>query len=99
MVEGCVNSVGVEVSTASAALLAHVAGIGPALAKNSVAYREENGIQSRAQLKKVPKLGPKAFEDVYKRQAVAYAKRWALLRNPAYLDFHGLGGDLSLIHI
>ncbi len=62
VVEGCVNSVGVEVSTASAALLSHVAGIGPALAKNIVAYREENGISSRAQLKKVPKLGPKAFE-------------------------------------
>ena len=62
VVEGCVNSVGVEVSTASPSLLSHVAGIGPALAKNIVAYREENGIASRAQLKKVPKLGPKAFE-------------------------------------
>ncbi len=62
VVEGCVNSVGVEVSTASPALLSHVAGIGPALAKNIVAYREENGIKSRAELKKVPKLGPKAFE-------------------------------------
>jgi len=62
VVEGCVNSVGVEVSTASPSLLSHVAGIGPALAKNIVAYREENGIISRAQLKKVPKLGPKAFE-------------------------------------
>lgn len=62
VVEGCVNSVGVEVSTASPSLLSHVAGIGPMLAKNIVAYREENGIVSRAQLKKVPKLGPKAFE-------------------------------------
>jgi len=62
VVEGCVNSVDVEVSTASPALLSHVAGIGPVLAKNIVAYREENGIASRAQLKKVPKLGPKAFE-------------------------------------
>ena len=62
VVEGCVNSVGVELSTASPSLLSHVAGIGPALAKNIVAYREENGIPSRAQLKKVPKLGPKAFE-------------------------------------
>jgi len=62
VVEQCVNQVGVEVSTASAALLSHVAGIGPALAKNIVAYREENGIASRAALKKVPKLGPKAFE-------------------------------------
>ena len=62
VVEQCVNAVGVEVSTASAELLSHVAGIGPALAKNIVAYREENGISSRAALKKVPKLGPKAFE-------------------------------------
>ena len=62
VVESCVNNVGVELSTASPSLLSHVAGIGPALAKNIVAYREENGIESRAQLKKVPKLGPKAFE-------------------------------------
>ena len=62
VVEQCVNLVGVEVSTASAELLSHVAGIGPTLAKNIVAYREENGISSRAALKKVPKLGPHAFE-------------------------------------
>lgn len=62
VVESCVNAVGVEVSTASAALLSHVAGIGPALSRNIVAYRDENGIATRAQLKKVPKLGPKAFE-------------------------------------
>ncbi|MBQ3279966.1 MAG: RNA-binding transcriptional accessory protein [Clostridia bacterium] len=62
VVEQCVNQVGVEVSTASAELLSHVAGIGPALAKNIVAYREENGIPSRATLKKVPKLGPRAYE-------------------------------------
>ena len=62
VVEQCVNDVGVEVSTASAQLLAQVAGIGPALAENIVAYREENGIRSRAALKKVPKLGPRAFE-------------------------------------
>ncbi len=62
VVERCVNSVGVEASTASASLLSHVAGIGPALAQSIVRYREENGLESRAQLKKVPKLGPKAFE-------------------------------------
>ena len=62
VVEDCVNRVGVEVSTASAQLLSHVAGIGPALAKNIVQYREEHGISSRAELKKVPKLGPRAFE-------------------------------------
>ena len=63
VVEGCVNSVGVDLNTASAPLLSRVAGIGAALAKNIVAYRQENGIfTSRAQLKKVPKLGPKAYE-------------------------------------
>ena len=63
VVEQCVNLVGVEVSTASAELLSHVAGIGPALARNIVAFREENGgIPSRAALKKVSKLGPKAYE-------------------------------------
>ena len=62
VVERCVNSVGVEGSTASASLLSHVAGIGPALAQNIVRYREEKGLAGRAELKKVPKLGPKAFE-------------------------------------
>ena len=62
VVESCVSSVGVDVETASPQLLEHVAGIGPALAQSIVDYREENGITSRAQLKKVPKLGPKAFE-------------------------------------
>ena len=62
VVEGCVNSVGVELSTASAPLLTHVAGIGPQLAKNIVAYREENGFKSRNELKKVAKLGPRAYE-------------------------------------
>ena len=62
VVEQCVNQVGVEVSTASAELLSHVAGIGPALAKKIVGYREESGIPTRQALKKVPQLGPKAFE-------------------------------------
>ena len=62
VVEDVVNRVGVDVNTASASLLGYVSGITPSVAKNIVAYREENGIQSRAQLKKVPKLGPKAFE-------------------------------------
>lgn len=62
VVEACVNAVGVEVATASAALLARVAGIGPVLAKNIVAYREETPILSRPQLRKVRGLGPKAFE-------------------------------------
>lgn len=63
VVEDCVNAVGVDLNTASAPLLARVAGVNATVAKNIVAFREENGaFSSRAQLKKVPKLGPKAFE-------------------------------------
>ena len=63
VVEDCVNSVGVDVNTASWSLLSYVAGIGPALAKNIVAYREAQGhFTSRKQLLAVPKLGKKAFE-------------------------------------
>ncbi|MBQ8684358.1 MAG: RNA-binding transcriptional accessory protein [Clostridia bacterium] len=63
VVESCVNAVGVDLNTASAPLLEQVAGINATVAKNIVAYREDNGMfTSRAELKKVPKLGPKAFE-------------------------------------
>lgn len=63
VVEDCVNAVGVDLNTASAPLLSRVAGITNAVAGNIVKYREENGaFPSRAALKKVPKLGPKAFE-------------------------------------
>ena len=63
VVEDCVNAVGVDVNTASPSLLQHVAGLTAATAKNVVAYREENGpFATRRQLLKVPKLGPKAFE-------------------------------------
>ncbi len=63
VVEECVNAVGVDVNTASAPLLSHIAGISGTVAKNIVKYREENGaFQNRRQLLKVPKLGPKAFE-------------------------------------
>lgn len=63
VVEDCVNSVGVDVNTASVSLLSYVAGINATVAKNIVAYREENGaFATRAQLKKVPRLGQKAFE-------------------------------------
>ncbi len=63
VVEDCVNAVGVDVNTASRSLLEQVSGLNSTTAKNIVAYREENGpFASRAQLKKVPKLGPKAFE-------------------------------------
>jgi uncharacterized protein len=63
VVEDCVNAVGVDLNTASPSLLTRVAGISTTVAGNIVAYREENGaFTSRASLKKVPKLGPKAFE-------------------------------------
>ncbi len=63
VVEDCVNSVGVALNTASVYLLTYVSGLSSAVAKNIVAFRDENGrFQSRAELKKVPKLGPKAFE-------------------------------------
>ena len=63
VVEDCVNKVGVDLNTASAPLLAYISGISATLAKNIVAYREENGrFANRRQLLKVPKLGPKAFE-------------------------------------
>ncbi|MGW0185922.1 Tex family protein [Streptomyces sp. NPDC003362] len=63
VVEDCVNGVGVDVNTASAPLLARVSGISSGLAENIVAHRDENGpFTSRAQLKKVPRLGPKAYE-------------------------------------
>ena len=63
VVEDCVNVVGVDINTASPSLLQRVAGLNATTAKNVVSYREENGpFTSRAQIKKVPKLGPKAFQ-------------------------------------
>ena len=63
VVEDCVNKVGVDLNTASAPLLAYISGISSAISKNIVAYREENGkFSDRRELLKVPKLGPKAFE-------------------------------------
>ena len=63
VVESCVNSVGVDLNTASGPLLGHVAGLSAAVAKNIVAYREENGsFTARSQLLKVPKLGKKTYE-------------------------------------
>ena len=62
-VESCVNAVGVNLNTASIHLLTYISGLGPSLAKNIVDYRTDNGaFTSRAQLKKVPRLGPSAFE-------------------------------------
>jgi len=63
VVASCVNAVGVEVNTASEQLLTYVSGLGPQLARNIVTYRNENGpFGSRRELKKVPRLGPKSFE-------------------------------------
>ena len=63
VVENCVNSVGVDLNTASPSLLSYVSGISNAVAKNILAYREENGkFKTRKELLKVSKLGPKAFE-------------------------------------
>ena len=63
VVEDCVNAVGVDINTASPSLLSYVSGLNGTTAKNIVIYRDENGeFTSRSQLKKVPKLGPKAFE-------------------------------------
>ena len=63
VVEDCVNAVGVDINTASPSLLQRVSGLNATTAKNVVVYREENGaFTSRAQIKKVPKLGPKAFQ-------------------------------------
>ncbi len=63
VVEDCVNQVGADLNTASASLLSHISGLSSAVCKNIVAYREENGsFKSRSELKKVAKLGPKAYE-------------------------------------
>ncbi len=65
VVEDCVNKVGVDLNTASASLLSYISGISKPIAKNIVTYREENGkFTKRSDLKKVPKLGPKAFEQI-----------------------------------
>ncbi|MFR2807105.1 MAG: Tex family protein [Faecalispora jeddahensis] len=63
VVENCVNSVGVDLNTASVSLLTHISGLNETVAKNVVAYRDDNGpFQNRSQLKKVARLGPKAYE-------------------------------------
>jgi uncharacterized protein len=76
VVESCVNAVGVDLNTASKHLLTYISGLGPQLGQNIVDYRSENGaFQSREDLKKVPRLGPKAFE-----QAAGFLK----IRNAKY---------------
>jgi len=74
-VVSCVNTVGVEVNSASKQLLTYVSGLGPTLAQNVVAYRTENGpFKSRSAFKKVPRLGPKAFEQAAGFLRIADAK-------------------------
>lgn len=75
VVESCVNHVGVNLNTASKHLLTYISGLGPQLAKNIVEYRRENGdFNSRTQLKKIPRLGPKAFEQSAGFLRIANAK-------------------------
>ena len=109
VVEDCVNRVGVDLNTASASLLEYISGISKAIAKNIVDYRERNGrFISRAQLLKVPKLGPKAYEqcagflrildgdnplDATSVHPESYAAALKLLERL------GLTMELSLIHI
>ena len=111
VVEDCVNAVGVDANTASPSLLKRVSGLTATIAKNIVAYREENGpFNSRAQLKKVPKLGPKAFEqcagflrvpeskNVLDNTAVhpeSYAAATALLEKMGYTTADLRGGKLT----
>ncbi len=111
VVENCVNRVGVDVNTASASLLEYVAGINKTLAKNIVIYREENGgFSSRAELKKVPKLGPKAFQqcagflrirggkEVLDQTAVhpeSYGAARALLKKLGYTEKDVAAGSLK----
>ena len=100
VVEDCVNAVGVDLNTASSSLLRRVSGLNATTAKNIVTYREENGpFTTRAQIKKVPKIGPKAYEqcagflripessDMFDRTGVhpeSYAAAWDLLKFCGY---------------
>ena len=97
VVEDCVNSVGVDLNTASVQLLSRVSGLGPAVAKNIVAYREENGaFTDRKQLLKVAKLGPKAYEQCAGFLRVINGKN--VLDNTAVLpeSYSGAGRLLKL---
>ena len=111
VVEDCVNSVGVDVNTASYSLLSYIAGINKTIAKNIVAYREENGeFRRRAQILKVPKLGAKAYEqcagflrvsgsdEILDNTGVhpeSYAVAGALLSRYGYSEEDVKGGKLS----
>ena len=111
VVESCVNHVGVEVNTASAPLLARVAGIGPALAQKIVAYREEHGAyKGRMALRQVPGMGPRSFEQAagFLRvrggehpldASAVHPERYALVEHIAkdlHVDLQALVGNMGL---
>ncbi len=113
VVEDCVNSIGVDLNTASASLLSYVSGVNKTIAKNIVAFREENGeFKSRAKLLKVPKLGAKAYEqcagflrvvgsdEILDNTGVhpeSYAVAKALLSRFDYTEEDVRGGTLKLL--
>ena len=94
VVEDCVNAVGVDLNTASPSLLRRVSGLTAATAKNIVSYREENGpFTSRAQIKKVPKIGPKAFQQCAGFLRVAESKE-ILDRTGVHPESYGAAAEL-----
>ncbi|MBT3182763.1 MAG: RNA-binding transcriptional accessory protein [Deltaproteobacteria bacterium] len=99
VVVSCVNGVGVEVNTASFALLAYVSGLGESLAKNIANYREERGpFTSRAGIKKVPRLGPKAYEQAAGFLRIRNAKNpldASAVHPESYGIIEGMAGDLK----
>ena len=94
VVEDCVNAVGVDLNTASPSLLRRVSGLTAATAKNIVSYREENGpFTSRAQIKKVPKIGPKAFQQCAGFLRVSESKE-ILDRTGVHPESYGAAAEL-----
>ena len=94
VVEDCVNRVGVDLNTASVSLLEHISGISRTIAKNIVAYREENGaFTDRKQLLKVPKLGPKAFEQCAGFMRISGGADPLDATSVSYTHLHRPGGD------
>ncbi len=95
VVESCVNSVGVNINTASIPLLSYVSGIGPKLAENIVAYRNEQGpFDSRAAIKEVPRLGDKAFEQGAAFLRIKHAKN-PLDNSAVHPESYGIVGKMA----
>ena len=95
VVESCVNGIGVNLNTASAALLSYVSGIGPALAENITKYRSENGnFNSRKELLKVPRLGAKAFEQAAGFLRISGAEN-PLDNSAVHPESYGIVGDMA----